>query len=61
MVKVATIVGGAAGTLVLMAVIMGFFWFFKSCKSFSNRASETGSSDPSALSKVLFTETEQFL
>ncbi|KAG4131861.1 hypothetical protein ERO13_D09G241000v2 [Gossypium hirsutum] len=51
MVKVATIVGGAAGTLALMAVIMGFFWFFKSCKSFSNRASETGSSDPSALTE----------
>ncbi|KAB2014929.1 hypothetical protein ES319_D09G261800v1 [Gossypium barbadense] len=51
MVKVATIVGGAAGTLALMAVIMGFFWFFKSCKSFSNRASETSSSDPSALTE----------
>ncbi|TYI12447.1 hypothetical protein ES332_A09G278500v1 [Gossypium tomentosum] len=51
MVKVATIVGGAAGTLALMAVIMGFFWFFKSCKSFSNRASETGSSDPSTLTE----------
>ncbi|MBA0616547.1 hypothetical protein Godav_016589 [Gossypium davidsonii] len=51
MVKVATIVGGAAGTLALMAVIMGFFWLFKSCKSFSNRASETGSSDPSALTE----------
>ncbi|TYJ20380.1 hypothetical protein E1A91_A09G260600v1 [Gossypium mustelinum] len=51
MVKVATIVGGAAGTLALMAVIMGFFWFFKSCKIFSNRASETGSSDPSTLTE----------
>ncbi|TYH04218.1 hypothetical protein ES288_A09G281300v1 [Gossypium darwinii] len=51
MVKVATIVGGAAGTLALMAVIMGFFWFFKSCKSFLNRASETGSSDPSTLTE----------
>ncbi|XVF28365.1 hypothetical protein REPUB_Repub15cG0023400 [Reevesia pubescens] len=49
MLKIATIVGGAAGALVFVAVVIGFFWFYKSCKNFSNRTSETGSSDPSAL------------
>ncbi|XVF62633.1 hypothetical protein PTKIN_Ptkin09bG0024000 [Pterospermum kingtungense] len=47
--KIATIIGGAAGALLFVAVVMGFFWFYKSCKNFSNRTSETGSSDPSAL------------
>ncbi|EOY06443.1 hypothetical protein QUC31_016275 [Theobroma cacao] len=47
--KIATIVGGAAGALAFVAIIVGFFWFYKSCKNFSNRTSETGSSDPSAL------------
>ncbi|XVF66262.1 hypothetical protein PTKIN_Ptkin10aG0021000 [Pterospermum kingtungense] len=47
--KIATIVGGAAGALVFAALIIGFFWFYKSCKNLSNRTSETGSSDPSAL------------
>ncbi|XVF38669.1 hypothetical protein REPUB_Repub20aG0122400 [Reevesia pubescens] len=47
--KIATIVGGAAGALVFVAVVLGFFWFYKSCKNFSNRTSETASSDPSAL------------
>ncbi|OMO98425.1 hypothetical protein COLO4_13906 [Corchorus olitorius] len=48
--KIATIVGGAAGALVFIAILLvGFFWFYKSCKNFSNRTSETGSSDPSAL------------
>lgn len=49
MTKIATIVGGAAGALVLLAVVIGFLWFFKSCRNISNRTSETGSSDPSAL------------
>ena len=55
--KIATIVGGTAGALVFVAVVMGFFWFYKSCKNFSNRTSETGSSDPSALSKASLQQT----
>ncbi|XP_022749028.1 probable serine/threonine-protein kinase PBL2 [Durio zibethinus] len=47
--KIATIVGEAAGALVFVAVVMGFFWFYKSCKNLFSRTSETGSSDPSAL------------
>ncbi|XP_044485259.1 probable receptor-like protein kinase At2g39360 isoform X2 [Mangifera indica] len=48
--SVATIVGGAAGALALMAVFVGLVWFCKSqCKNVSNKNSETGSSDPSAL------------
>ncbi|XP_039048737.1 probable serine/threonine-protein kinase PBL15 isoform X1 [Hibiscus syriacus] len=43
------IICGAAGALVFVAVIVGFIWFYKSCKNFSKRNSETGSSDPSAL------------
>ena len=39
--KIVTIVGGAAGALVFVAVVMGFFWFYKSCKNFSNSTSET--------------------
>ncbi|XP_034684791.1 serine/threonine-protein kinase-like protein ACR4 isoform X2 [Vitis riparia] len=43
------IVGGAAGVLALVAVVVGFVWFCKlQCKNFSNKNSETGSSDPSA-------------
>lgn len=50
--SVATIVGGAAGALALMAVFVGLVWFCKSqCKNVSNKNSETGSSDPSALGK----------
>ncbi|KAK8511321.1 hypothetical protein V6N12_033598 [Hibiscus sabdariffa] len=52
MVKIPPIVVGAAGAVVFVAVVVGFFWFYKSCKSISNSTSETGSSDPSALSKV---------
>ncbi|XVE82092.1 hypothetical protein DITRI_Ditri15bG0119100 [Diplodiscus trichospermus] len=47
--KIATVVGGSAGALVFVAVVVGLLWFYKSCKNFSNRTSETGSSDPSAL------------
>ncbi|KAK8671110.1 hypothetical protein V6N13_037718 [Hibiscus sabdariffa] len=46
---IAIIIGGAAGALVFIAVIIGFIWLYKSCKNFSRRNSETGSSDPSAL------------
>ncbi|KAJ9700088.1 hypothetical protein PVL29_005765 [Vitis rotundifolia] len=45
----AAIVGGAVGVLALVAVVAGFVWFCKlQCKNFSNKNSETGSSDPSA-------------
>ncbi|MBA0629109.1 hypothetical protein Godav_023718 [Gossypium davidsonii] len=47
--KIAVIIIVAAGALVFVIVIMGFIWFYKSCKNFSKRSSETGSSDPSAL------------
>ncbi|XP_048235048.1 proline-rich receptor-like protein kinase PERK13 isoform X2 [Ricinus communis] len=44
----AAIVGGAVGVALVAAFII--LWFFKShCKNFSNKNSETGSSDPSAL------------
>ncbi|KAF5738686.1 Kinase superfamily protein isoform 1 [Tripterygium wilfordii] len=48
--KYATIAGGAAGLLAFVAMVIGVVWFCKSqCKNLSNRNSETGSSDPSAL------------
>ncbi|KAF5736959.1 Kinase superfamily protein isoform 1 [Tripterygium wilfordii] len=47
--KFVTIVGGAAGLLAFVAIVIGVVWFCKSqCKTLSNRNSETGSSDPSA-------------
>ncbi|PIA61586.1 hypothetical protein AQUCO_00300834v1 [Aquilegia coerulea] len=46
----ATIVGGAAGGLAGVVLLIGFLWFYMShCKKSSNKSSETGSSDPSAL------------
>ncbi|KAF8387892.1 hypothetical protein HHK36_026554 [Tetracentron sinense] len=46
----AAIVGGAAGGLALVAIVIGLLWFcMLQCKNFSNKNSETGSSDPSAL------------
>ncbi|KAB2625242.1 proline-rich receptor-like protein kinase PERK1 [Pyrus ussuriensis x Pyrus communis] len=42
--------GGAAGALALLAVVIAFVWFCRNhCKSFPNKNSETGSSDPSAI------------
>lgn len=50
--SIATIVGGATGALVLMAIFVGLVWFCKSqSKNSSNKNSETGSSDPSAFGK----------
>ncbi|XP_021295807.1 putative serine/threonine-protein kinase [Herrania umbratica] len=47
--KTVTIVGGAMGALAFLAMVIGFIWFCKSQnKNFSNRNSDTGSSDPSA-------------
>ncbi|GMY27672.1 proline-rich receptor-like protein kinase PERK3 [Fagus crenata] len=46
----AAIVGGAVGVLAFLAIVIVLVWFCKTqCKNFSNRNSETGSSDPSAL------------
>ncbi|KAK9289244.1 hypothetical protein L1049_017719 [Liquidambar formosana] len=46
----AAIVGGAAGAIAFVAIVIGLVWFCKlHCKNFSNRNSDTGSSDPSAL------------
>ncbi|KAF9605353.1 hypothetical protein IFM89_016488 [Coptis chinensis] len=48
--SLATIVGGAAAGLIMVVLVIGFLWFcMVRCKKFSNRNSETGSSDPSAL------------
>ncbi|KAF9596130.1 hypothetical protein IFM89_007183 [Coptis chinensis] len=48
--SLATIVGGAAAGLIMVVLVIGFLWFCMArCKKFSNRNSETGSSDPSAL------------
>ncbi|GKU85519.1 hypothetical protein SLEP1_g186 [Rubroshorea leprosula] len=48
--KTATIIGIAAGAVAVVILVIGFIWFCKSqCKNLSNRNSETGSSDPSAL------------
>ncbi|KAF8392559.1 hypothetical protein HHK36_022904 [Tetracentron sinense] len=45
----AAVVGGAAGGLALVAIVIGLVWFcMMQCKNFSNKNSETGSSDPSA-------------
>lgn len=47
--KTVTIVGGAMGALAFLAMVIGFIWFCKSQnKNFSNRNSDTGSSDPTA-------------
>ncbi|XP_022747050.1 proline-rich receptor-like protein kinase PERK3 [Durio zibethinus] len=47
--KIVTIVGGAMGAVAFLAMVIGFIWFCKSQnKNFSNRTSDTGSSDPSA-------------
>ncbi|KAH7513311.1 hypothetical protein FEM48_Zijuj12G0186600 [Ziziphus jujuba var. spinosa] len=44
------VVGGAAGAIAFIAVVIGIVWFCKfHSKKFSNKNSETGSSDPSAL------------
>ncbi|OMO58906.1 hypothetical protein CCACVL1_25264 [Corchorus capsularis] len=44
-----TIVGSAIGAFAFLAMVIGIIWFCKSKnKKFSNRNSDTGSSDPSA-------------
>lgn len=49
----AAIVGGAVGMLVFSAIVIVLVWFCKTqCKNLSNKNSETGSSDPSALGKI---------
>lgn len=49
----AAIVGGAIGMLAFSAIVIVLVWFCKTqCKNLSNKNSETGSSDPSALGKI---------
>lgn len=48
--SIAAVVGGAAGALAFMAIVLGLVWLCKSqSKNYQNKNSETGSSDPSAL------------
>lgn len=48
--SLAAVVGGAAGAIALVVILIGFIWFcMQQCKKFANRNSDTGSSDPSAL------------
>lgn len=49
----AAIVGGAAGGLALVVIVIGLVWFCIKCQN-SKKNSETGSSDPSALGRVSF-------
>ena len=50
--SLAAIVGGAAGGLALLVVLVWFLWRrFLLCKALRNKNSETGSSDPSTVSK----------
>ncbi|XP_062108584.1 proline-rich receptor-like protein kinase PERK3 isoform X1 [Humulus lupulus] len=45
-----TIVGGAAGAIAFIVVVIGLVWFCKfHWQKFTNKNSDTGSSDPSAL------------
>lgn len=53
-----TIVGGAAGAIAFVAVVIGLVWFCKfHSKKYSNNNSETGSSDPSALGEFLWSKS----
>ncbi|KAK2992015.1 hypothetical protein RJ640_014876 [Escallonia rubra] len=50
----AAIVGGAGGSLALLGIVIGFVWFWIChCKKYSNKNSDTNSSDPSAVGKIL--------
>lgn len=51
--SITAVVGGAAGALAFMAIVLGLVWLCKSqSRNYQNKNSETGSSDPSALGKV---------
>ncbi|KAH9765646.1 protein kinase domain-containing protein [Citrus sinensis] len=53
--SIAAVVGGAAGALAFMAIVLGLVWLCKSqSKNYQNKNSETGSSDPSALGQPSF-------
>jgi len=45
--NLAAIIGGAAGAVALVGIVIFFIWFCLSHKTSVSRTSETGSSDPS--------------
>lgn len=48
-----TIVGVSIGAVAVLVIFIVLVWFCKfHCKKFSNKNSETGSSDPSTLGKI---------
>ncbi|KAK6930122.1 Serine-threonine/tyrosine-protein kinase, catalytic domain [Dillenia turbinata] len=50
--SVITVVGSAVGAAILVVILIGLVWICMSqCKRFSNKNSETGSSDPSAIAE----------
>ena len=50
-----TIIGGAAGAIAFIVVVIGLVWFCKfHWQKFTNKNLDTGSSDPSALGELLF-------
>lgn len=49
---IAAIAGCGGGALALLGVMIGLVWFcIVHCKKLSNRSSDAGSSDPSAVGK----------
>ncbi|KAM7488193.1 hypothetical protein LguiB_025677 [Lonicera macranthoides] len=51
--SIAAIAGGGGGALALLGVVIGLVWFcIVHCKKLSNRSSDTGSSDPSAVAEL---------
>ncbi|URD78221.1 STYKc [Musa troglodytarum] len=54
-IRLKAVVGGAAGGLAFLVIVIGFLWFyFLHCRTPANKSSETGSSDPSTLDNLLF-------
>ncbi|KAK6913803.1 Serine-threonine/tyrosine-protein kinase, catalytic domain [Dillenia turbinata] len=50
--SVIAVIGSAVGAAILVAIFIGLVWIcMLQCKRFSNKNSETGSSDPSALAE----------
>ena len=52
--SIAAILGGVGGALAVLAIAIAFVWFFLlKHNNSSNKNSETGSSDPSAIGKKI--------